>query len=488
MTRGGGRVLWGGVAVATLLGVGATELMAEPSVDRGWPVPAAGFELRAGPNSGVVEAVTSTRGSRSVLTLDAIDSRGRGLWAASVARDCGNCEPVVPAGPRADGSYGPFGFSSLERLFAVSSSGVKKSAQAGGCTGLVLADATCIAIVPRPGGAGPAVRAKRDGVVMWEYVDPALTAAVPGLSDLDLLARDGEGRIFLGREGVGASSLLVALNASTGEVEWRQQPAIATGRLVGGLDQGVLIAGGDTLTAVDGKGARRWQRALPDLQRVSIDAAGLRVYVEHFVETVPRTKAAIVGVDLQTGRIVWTRATGFHRLLGTDPRGGVLVSTEAGSRFSLDEIAPSGARRWRWRTLAAVQGAVSALDGHVYATVSGLEGGAMLFRLDPSRPAARSTRVRARIVKRSLSCAGGCGVTTRRGSLLELSMPRATLVRWTLDTVPFKKPHIGRGVVTAPVGTSSVAIQVPRQFRSKEVALRLSWRQGGRTVTRVMPV
>lgn len=480
-------------ATLTALGAAAAPAWAGtvsgPSTDPGWPISSLGGEVLRGPGDGVLEIGRALHGSREVLAMNAFRANAARQWSSGAGEECGNCAPVVPAGPRADRSYGPFGFTTAHTLYAVSADGLRRATDAGGCGGLVLPDSTCVA--SGPVGGPPSVRAVRDAALRWEYTDPGLANSLGG-SDLRLLARDGAGTIFVSTEGGSLPPLLVALDADTGAVRMRQYPAARPGRLLGALDRGVLIGGAGSVSAIGEDGVLRWQAAATDVTRALVDPVARRVYLERDVTDTRRSRRRVLALNLDTGDPVWERGAAASLRLMSIGAGGVLLARDAGSRHDLRELRPDGSVRWRWPALAAVDSAVTASDRHVFANVGALQGATspgLLFRLDPAGPRAHSPWAASVHLRRRPEprCApSSCALTGREGTVLRISMPRATRVRWALGPSPLKRPYAYSGVVSAPAGPSSVRVFVPPSLAKRRISVRLWWRQGSRTLSRIL--
>lgn len=463
-----------------------------PRVDSGWPISSLGGELKTGPGTGVLEVGNASRGSRSIVALNAFRASASRLWSTGAGEVCGNCARVLPDGPRIDGSYAPFGLSTGASLFAASRGGARTSEAAGACVGLLLADGTCISVLTGPGGGASAVRATRGATTVWEYTDPALKALLPGTSDLSLLTRDGAGTVFVSD----GSSLLVALDERTGEVRWRQSPASVPGKVLSGLDRGVLVGQEDAVVALSDTGSVRWRVPVAGVSKAVLDNAGRRVYAERSTVGSRAIGYRVLALDLDSGAVLWQKGgSPGTRLLSASSRR-LLVAADSGGGTTHDLVAlkPNGSTSWSWRALGRVQSAATGRDGHVFADVENLQAtgsSALLHRLNPAAESpGGSAKASFRVTRRAEPRCGtqSCTITGNEGTVLKLSLPRATRLSWAFGTAPLKKPYWYKGVVNAPAGSSSVRLFIPPPAASKALSLKLTWRTGARIETRTIAI
>jgi hypothetical protein len=461
-------------------------------------VPAVAGVVQPGPQPGGAVVIGTVDLDSAVIAYRA---DGRRQWASVRTPGCGNCDD----GPQArrlqpDGTYGPIGPEG-DDTWAVDPQG--RIVQA--CTGVVLADGTCIQV-----GATstqtlievPFLAATRGGAMLWQVAEPDFSwisesGAPPAV------VQDAEGTVYTAY-GLGttastrapAPGRLIAVDAATGALRSR---TLGTFDALAGLESGVLASTSAGLVALGADGAQLWTSTLFAGQfvapgQVFVDAARHQVYVGG-----QSTSTPVTAFDTRTGAVLWqTAPADGARLLSLGASGTVYVATDRGGGHAVRAIGPEGRGRWVYGTATRALGAGELSDGTVAVSTEGLwfTSGALLTRIDPHRlpTAVRQPGVAlSRSTVRTRCSVERCDLQPAFGTVMRLSLPRAAMVTVRILTragramVP--RLLIPKARLGAPAGMSYVRLLFGEQRMTPgRYLVEASWQDRGRRVVRRIPV
>lgn len=154
-----------------------------------------------------------------------------------------------------------------------------------------------------------------NGTTLWTFATEATSFATPAV-------RDG---VVYANGGVGSSSVLYALDATTGVERWRFSPPDGVGLTTPSVDgEWVYAASSDRVYALNRRdGTLRWVRDHPRLTRAAIGIAGSTLY---FFD-----QSDLIALDAADGAERWRVPVGGIVDSGTTVAGGlVLAGTSAG--------------------------------------------------------------------------------------------------------------------------------------------------------------
>jgi outer membrane protein assembly factor BamB len=454
------------VLVVGLVGLSVVGIAsAAPRVVAGWPAPAPAGSVHQGPGAGAV-VIGGTIPASDRLEVAAFRPNGTLRWINTKAVYCGNCEPPVhnPAELQPNGVYGPIG---LSEFWGVNRAGATVS----GCDGVVDLDGACTSFpqvfqVP-PGSSTPqyALVAQRGGVPIWTHFEPNLAAF-----DVGRVVRDQGGVVYASYVTLvdpntptgPASARIVALDAATGAVRWRQpdlgvRAALASGVVAGTRSETVAFAAdGHELWRVPITGT---VTSDPGLNRVYVDTGGFSFS--------PRTRR-VVAMDGATGAVLWSTPLALKaRLLSIDGLGRLLVSVRRNRVYGVAALGRTGNEAWRLDTATEVKGARELEGPRVRALIPGtvaisLDGG-MLLRVNTLGKAPAVSAPRFSLSRRIVhpDCTVGTCDRPDRSTILTIALPRPADL--TIEIVeptgkPTQRLANQRTTVRAPAGTSYVRL------------------------------
>ncbi|WP_254279442.1 PQQ-binding-like beta-propeller repeat protein [Haloarcula marina] len=179
-----------------------------------------------------------------------------------------------------------------------------------------------------------------------------------------------DGTVYVNAESIRTGAQVFALDAGTGEEQWRTKPA-ADADLLGALRyrDGTLYGSGwvgeDAVAwAVDAAdGSRRWQTTLSGGGSTSLSVGSERVYVAGDRQG----DAGVRALDPETGELLWRAVDQEVRGAPTVGDGTVYATTpnDVGPKtlFALDPA--SGETKWSFETLNGTNGSAVVADGTV---------------------------------------------------------------------------------------------------------------------------
>ncbi|MDH3225864.1 MAG: PQQ-binding-like beta-propeller repeat protein [Thermoleophilia bacterium] len=473
-----------GIAVAMPAIAGAA-----PAIDRGWPVPAPPGTVVQGPGGGPVVS-SSSPSLINDFAVVAHRKNGRRQWFNLRSAACGNCDGGAETRLWPDGTYGPIGFTG-DDFWSVDQDGNTTEP----CSGVVLADSTCISSgTTRLDGTFdrvPTLSAVRGGTTLWEHVESE-HLWTPEFGVPPTVVRDGAGISYVYFErgvkvGGGTSpARLIAVNPS-GTLSWRK---IDGGEPLAALGGGVVVRTATGVAILNPDGNERWSRATtsPRSTRAVADVQGGRVYL-HDLRRQPTVLRAL---SAATGQQLWRTTTAA--LASVSRRGRVYVIDQSGPRNGIRAITRDGRLLWRFPTARRVYGAAELRDGRVAISTGGryVDNGALLFRVNPRRRAARVRRGSMSLTRRTFftECRTSapdqdrhCSLDLRAGTILRIRLRHAAKVRIRFRELNGTATPGAKDVaVNAPAGHSRVRVlaTATRVKRGRHHAI-ITWRERGRT-------
>lgn len=476
-------------AIAALALLAPQVATAAPSVEKGWPrVAPPGFVVSDVRGGAVFSGSHTAQEELSIATV-ALTRRGATRWTVDRMPACGNCDGYAQIAAQPDRTFGPIGFTG-DDFWAVTGTGEVVD----GCTGEVLPDGTCIS--HQPGEEGNLVTATRGGVTLWEYVEPDFRF-VSINDDPEPIARDESGVTYIGYDrgwdasGEKAAARLLAINPD-GSLRWRKlngpRPDTGWGRVRAALRGGVVIETRSGVTAYNAAGRKLWSVKVGPRRLVEVVSDPKRNRV--FLLTRVKTGIRIDALHARSGRTLWKTTTGGY--LADIGRDGTLYVADRLKNGSgaVRAIRRSGKLKWRFRTASHVVDAAELTDRRVaLSTADGLA-----LRVNPQRRARTVARSNVALTPRDIRTActrpgfsgEPCTTGSQWGAILRINMTRAVTLSVRFvgrdgrpDRIAIRAPR-GRSFHRLFVGDTSI--------KKGTSTVTVSWREGGTTQTRRMPV